>query len=193
VGRQREHQVGLNLGLLDTQFVTLGQAGEGTVPAYNPGDKFAGAPDMTATLWGQHDWTLDNGRTVSARIGYTWTDDYTTFAGGPLQRTQEAYGLLNAQLVYDPGSNWQLIVQGTNLTDEYYSPAFFYTVSQQMWDGSVGRPREVFVGLKLFVRLTASSVFSRRRPNWRGPVRTRSARFAMSNDSRRTRLRPGSS
>jgi iron complex outermembrane recepter protein len=142
-----DYQVGLNLGLLDTAFITLGQAGEGTVPAYNPGDKFAGAPDMTANLWGQYDWTLGNGRTVSARLDYTWTDDYTTFAGGPLQRTQEAYGLLNAQLVYDPGSNWQLIVQGTNLTDEYYSPAFFYTVSQQMWDGSVGRPRELFFGL----------------------------------------------
>jgi iron complex outermembrane recepter protein len=141
------YQIGVNLGFLDTQFIELGQAGEGTVPAYNPGDKFAGAPDMTANVWGQYDWSLENGSTVSARLDYTWTDDYTTFAGGPLQRTQVAYGLLNAQFVYDPGTNWEFIVQGTNLTDEYYSPAFFYTVSQQMWDGSVGRPREVFFGL----------------------------------------------
>jgi hypothetical protein len=33
------------------------------------------------------------------------------------------------------------------LSDEYYSPAFFYTVSQQLWQGSVGRPREVALGL----------------------------------------------
>lgn len=141
------YQLGFNLGLLDTAFLTLGQAGEGTVPAYNPGDKFAGAPDMTANLWTQYDWSLSNGRSLSARFDYTWTDDYTTFAGGPLQRTQEAFGLLNARMVYDHGSNWQLIVAGTNLTDEYYSPAFFYTVSQQMWDGSVGRPREMYLGL----------------------------------------------
>jgi outer membrane receptor protein involved in Fe transport len=140
-------QLGFNMGLLDTSFITLGQAGEGTVPAYNSGDKFAGAPDMTANLWGQYDWTLENGRSLSARLDYTWTDDYTTFAGGPLQRTQEAFGLLNARLVYDHGGDWQLVVAGTNLTDEYYSPAFFYTVSQQMWDGSVGRPREVYFGL----------------------------------------------
>jgi iron complex outermembrane recepter protein len=141
------YELGFNAGLLDTEFVELGQAGEGTVPAFDAGDKFPGAPDMTASLWGQYDWSLSDGRTLSARLDYTWTDDYTTFAGGPLQRTQEAFGLLNARLVYDTGTNWSLIVAGTNLTDEYYSPAFFYTVSQQIWDGSVGRPREVYFGL----------------------------------------------
>ena len=50
------------------------------------------------------------------------------------------------RLVYDAGTNWQFVVAGTNLTDEYYSPSFFYTVSQQLWQGSVGRPREVHVG-----------------------------------------------
>ena len=52
-----------------------------------------------------------------------------------------------------PASNWQLVLAGTNLTEEYYSPAFFYTVSQQMWDGSVGRPREVYFGLNFDVQL----------------------------------------
>jgi outer membrane receptor protein involved in Fe transport len=141
------YQLGFNMGLLDTEFIELGQAGEGTVPAFAPGDTFPGAPDMTANLWTQYDWQLGNGGSISARLDYTWTDDYTTFAGGPLQRTQEAFGLLNARLVYDTGSNWSVLLAGTNLTDEYYSPAFFYTVSQQLWDGSVGRPREVYFGL----------------------------------------------
>ena len=141
------YQLGFNTGLLDTEFIELGQAGEGTVPAFDAGDSFPGAPDMTANLWSQYDWRLSNGGSVSARFDYTWTDDYTTFAGGPLQRTQEAFGLLNARLVYDTGSNWSVLLAGTNLTDEYYSPAFFYTVSQQLWDGSVGRPREVYFGL----------------------------------------------
>ena len=140
-------QLGFNLGLLDTSFLELGQAGEGTVPAFDPGDKFPGAPDMTSNIWGQYDWQVGNGGSISARVDYTWTDDYTTFAGGPLQRTQEAFGLLNARLVYDTGANWSVVLAGTNLTDEYYSPAFFYTVSQQLWDGSVGRPREVYLGL----------------------------------------------
>jgi iron complex outermembrane recepter protein len=141
------YQFGLNLGLLDTEFKELGQAGLGTVPAYSEGDSFAGAPEMTANLWGQYDWTLPNGGSISARLDYTWTDDYTTFAGGPLQRTQSSFGLLNARVTYDTGGNWFLTVAGTNLTNEYYSPSFFYTVSQQLWQGSVGRPREAFVGL----------------------------------------------
>jgi outer membrane receptor protein involved in Fe transport len=140
-------QLGFNVGILDTNFITLGQAGEGTVPAYNPGDKFAGAPDMTANLWGQYDWSLPNGRSLSARFDYTWTDDYTTFAGGPLQRTQEAFGLLNARFVYDHGNEWQMVLAGTNLADESYRPAFVYTVSHHLRDGSVGRPREVYLGL----------------------------------------------
>src|SRR5688572_13865595 len=141
------YQLGFNTGLLDTEFQELGQAGLGTVPAFDEGDTFPGAPDMTANLWTQYDWQLSNDRSISARLDYTWTDDYTTFAGGPLQRTQEAFGLLNARLVYDTGANWSVALAGTNLTDEYYSPAFFYTVSQQLWDGSVGRPREVYFGL----------------------------------------------
>ena len=140
-------QMGANIGLLDTEFVDLGDAALGTVPAYSEGDKFAGAPDMTTNVWGQYDWPLANGGSITARLDYTWTDDYTTFAGGPLQRTQEAFGLVNARLIYDTGDDWSLVLAGTNLTEEYYSPAFFYTVSQQLWDGSVGRPREVYLGL----------------------------------------------
>jgi iron complex outermembrane receptor protein len=141
------YSLGFNLGLLDTEFVDLGDAALGTVPAYKEGDKFAGAPDMTAALWGEYSWNVGNGGNITARLDYTWTDDYTTFAGGPLQRTQESFGLLNARVTYDTGNDWFLTVAGANLTDEYYSPAFFYTVSQQLWSGSVGRPREVFLGL----------------------------------------------
>jgi iron complex outermembrane recepter protein len=141
------YRFGLNIGLLDTEFKKLGDAGLGTVPAYGEGDSFAGAPEMTANIWGQYDWTLRNGGALSGRLDYTWTDDYTTFAGGPLQRTQKSFGLLNARVEYDPGTNWSLVVAGTNLTNEYYSPAFFYTVSQQLWQGSVGRPREAYLGL----------------------------------------------
>jgi iron complex outermembrane receptor protein len=140
-------QLGANIGLLDSEFIDLGDAALGTVPAYAEGDKFAGAPDMTANIWGQYDWSLSNGASLTARLDYTWTDDYTTFAGGPLQRTQEAFGLVNARVTYDSGQNWSLVVAGTNLTEEYYSPAYFYTVSQQLWQGSVGRPREVYLGL----------------------------------------------
>lgn len=143
-------QLGANIGMLDSEFVELGDAALGTVPAYSEGDKFAGAPDMTANIWGQYDWTLANGANLSARLDYTWTDDYTTFAGGPLQRTQEAFGLVNARVTYDPGNDWSLVIAGTNLTEEYYSPAYFYTVSQQLWQGSVGRPREVYLGLNFY-------------------------------------------
>ena len=72
-------QLGANIGILDSEFVDLGDAALGTVPAYSEGDKFAGAPDMTVNVWGQYDWTLGNGAALTGRLDYTWTDDYTTF------------------------------------------------------------------------------------------------------------------
>ncbi len=143
-----DYQLGLPVGLPSaTAFLELGQAGEGTVPAYQPGDKFAGAPDMTANLWGQYDWTL---RTAAAQRRASTTPGRTTTRASQAAHCsarKRCSACQRARVTYDHGNNWQLVVAATNLTDEYYSPAFFYTVSQQMWDGSVGRPREVYFGL----------------------------------------------
>ena len=62
-------QLGANIGLLDTEFVELGDAALGTVPAYSEGDKFAGAPDRTTNLWGRYDWPVGgNGGSISLRL-----------------------------------------------------------------------------------------------------------------------------
>ena len=140
-------QLGFNTGLLDTKFIELGQAGEGTVPAYDEGDGFAGRARhdgqplgpirLAAREWAEHfgaprlhvDGRLHDvcGRTAAAHAG-------------SLRLAERS-----ARVRHRP--NWSVLLAGTNLTDEYYSPAFFYTVSQQLWDGSVGRPREVYFGL----------------------------------------------
>ena len=141
------YQLGFNVGLLDTQVRRARPSRRRHRAGVQRGRQVRGRPRHDGQSLGPIRLVVGERQQLSARLDYTWTDDYTTFAGGPLQRTQEAFGLLNARLIYDPGSNWQLVLAGTNLTEEYYSPTFFYTVSQQMWDGSVGRPREVFFGL----------------------------------------------
>lgn len=132
----------LNLGWLDTAYTELGQAGTGVVPAVNTGSQFAGAPEYTANLGASYEFGLAGGASITPRLDYTWTDEYTLQTGEVLQRKQEAFGLLNARIQYNSGSNWNVALTGSNLTDEYYFNSGFYTRAEQIHFMTVGRPRE---------------------------------------------------
>jgi len=132
----------LNVGWLDTSYTELGQAGTGVVPAVSTGSRFAGAPEYTANFSASYEFAMDGGSAITPRLDYTWTDEYTLQTGDVLQRNQEAYGLLNARIGYDSGSNWNVALTGSNLTDEYYFNSGFYTRAEQIHFMTVGRPRE---------------------------------------------------
>jgi iron complex outermembrane recepter protein len=129
-------------GYLDAVYKELGQAGQGVVPAVTKGSRFAGAPKYTANFAATYAIPLAGGASLTPRLDYTWTDSFTLQTGDVLQRVQEAYGLLNARLTYDTGSNWNVALTGSNLTDEYYFNSGFYTRSEQIHFMTVGRPRE---------------------------------------------------
>jgi hypothetical protein len=60
--------------------------------------------------------------------------------------------LFNARFVYTPPSDkYQLSVFGTNLTNEYSINSGFLHNIWQFDFGTVDRPREVGVGLKMFL------------------------------------------
>ena len=64
---------------------------------------------------------------------------------------QEAFGLLNARLIYRPPSDqWEVAVFGLNLTDEFYSSGGFAPGVLGMDYSEFGRPREAGVTLRLF-------------------------------------------
>jgi len=135
-------QFNANIGLLETEYKKLGQAALGVVPAVTTGSRFAGAPDMTASVSASYDYSMDGGASIVPRIDYTYTDDFTLQTGEILQRVQEAYGLLNARITYNSGSNWTASLSGTNLSDERYANSGFFTRSQQISFVTLGRPRE---------------------------------------------------
>ncbi|MBB6522143.1 TonB-dependent receptor [Pseudoteredinibacter isoporae] len=77
---------------------------------------FARAPEISYAIGLEADW----GETI-ARIDYGWKDDFRSVTPDANFIQQEAYGLLNANVRCRPeGSNWQLSIYGTNLTDEHY-------------------------------------------------------------------------
>lgn len=135
-------RVDFNLGFLNTEYKELGAAGIGAVPAVRTGSQFAGAPDMTANLGVSYDIPLAGGALLLPRLDYTYTDQYTLQTGEVLQRTQEAYGMLNARLTYNSGENWTVDLSATNLTNEYYFNSGFFTRAEQIHFMTVGRPRE---------------------------------------------------
>ncbi len=135
-------RVDFNLGLLNTEYQKLGLAGNGAVPAVSLGSQFAGAPEYTANLALSYDIPLDNGTMLLPRMDYTYTAEYTLQTGEILQRTQDAFGMLNARLTYDSGQNWTVDLSATNLTNEYYFNSGFFTRAEQIHFMTVGRPRE---------------------------------------------------
>ena len=49
-----------------------------------------------------------------------------------------------------PEGNWELALFGTNLTDERYSNSGFLPGILQIDDGTIGRPREYGLTMKVF-------------------------------------------
>lgn len=135
-------RIDFNFGWLDTEYKELGQAGEGVAPAISTGSRFAGAPEYTANISAQYEFAMEGGAVIVPRLDYTFTDDYTLQTGEVAQRVQEGFGLFNARLAYNSGSNWNVALSGTNLTKEYYFNSGFFTRAEQIHFMTVGRPRE---------------------------------------------------
>jgi iron complex outermembrane recepter protein len=153
-------RLNLNLGLLDTAYTELGNAGTagtvtnrvGVVASIAVGTPFQQAPEYTLNLGLQYRFERPGGASWTPRFDYTLTDDYMLVNDVPNQRLQEGFGLLNARLTYDSGDTWQIAFFGTNLTDEWYLNSGFYIPSEQLHTGTIGRPREVGASFTFFVR-----------------------------------------
>jgi iron complex outermembrane receptor protein len=135
-------RVNLNVGFLDTKYKDLGQGGVGLSPAVAAGSEFAQAPKFTTNLGLQYSVPFEGGAGLTPRVDYTYTDDFTLTPNEQNQRIQKGFGLLNARVTYDSGSNWSVSALGTNLTNEYYLNSGFYTRAEQVYFTTTGRPRE---------------------------------------------------
>ncbi len=135
-------RVNLNVGYLNTKYKDLGPGGTGLAPAVKAGTPFAQAPEFTANLGVQYAVPFEGGAALTPRVDYTYTDDYTLTPNEENSRVQKGFGLLNARVTYDSGSNWSLSLLGTNLTDEFYLNSGFFTRAEQVYFTTTGRPRE---------------------------------------------------
>lgn len=145
------------LGLLDANYVSIGDPDPTGVNGIQPGSPFAYAPETSASLSVQYDQPLANGGNLLFVGNYGWMDEYVRDPAN--QRTpkdangntifEPDYGILNARVRYSPpGAEWNLELWGRNLTDEFYVNGGFDTRTVWGYDFTViGVSREVGISL----------------------------------------------
>ena len=132
-----------NFAYLDAkydEFIYLGQ---------NIADEqeFTNAPEFSGAFNVEYRTDLANGGDLSARLGYSYQDDVVATTEivrtGALPITQEAYGLLNAGVIWNTGGAWSFSLQGTNLADkEYRTTGYNLNAALGVVTGFYGPPRQ---------------------------------------------------
>ena len=141
-------RVDASVAFLDTAYTNPGDATQ--IQLNTP---FAYAPEHSYSVGVQHTASLRSSGRLISRLDYGWMDDYERSREIRFQATQEAFGLLNARVAYEPpAQNWRLSVFGTNLTDEKYLNSGMVSGAFSVDAATVGRPREVGVSVQLFLQ-----------------------------------------
>jgi iron complex outermembrane receptor protein len=143
-----------NIGILDTEYT------DSTSAVVTANTEFSRAPDETYNFGFQYDQALSNGGMLVYRgdanyTGAYWRSDTPTLRqnayGVPRDYEAGDYWLLNGRLAYTPpDGRYELALYGTNLTDEYHINSGFLHNIWQFDFGTVDRPREVGLTLRMF-------------------------------------------
>ena len=108
-------------------------------------------PESKASLGLQYDFTVGGGGTLTPRIDVGYTDEVFSNAVNAQTNHIDAYTLVNARLTWRSMSEtWQVALEGTNLTDEYYYVTLFdhSNAAAGYIHGQPSRPREVAMSVR---------------------------------------------
>lgn len=101
-------------------------------------------PENKASVGLSYVFTLANGGTVTPRIDVGYTDQVYANAVNAPTNLIDAYTLVNTRLMWrSANEDWQVALEGTNLTDEYYYVTLFDLSGAAGYiHGQPSRPRE---------------------------------------------------
>jgi iron complex outermembrane receptor protein len=146
-----------DLGTLHTYYTDIlpGATNEITKDSH-----FGQAPRLQYSIGAQYSTDIYKGYQVSARVDDNFTSGYdrsyvpgdqsTTYTGDSWE--QHGFALLAARLTLrSPDGKWELSAFGTNLLNKIYLTGGFFSPLLQIDDGTIGRPREFGLKLKLYV------------------------------------------
>ncbi len=120
--------------------------------------EFTNAPELSGAINVEYRTDLGAAGSLSARVGYSWQDDVvatTEVVFDPVLRTstqpitQEAYGLVNAGVIWKANDAWTVSLQGTNLADEEYrTTGYNLNAALGVLTGFYGPPRQYTLSVR---------------------------------------------
>ena len=108
-------------------------------------------PESKASVGLQYDFSVGMGGTLTPRIDVAYTDDVFSNAVNAPTNHIDGYSLVNARLTWrSMTNNWQVALEGTNLTDEYYYVTLFdlSNAAAGYIHGQPSRPREFAMSVR---------------------------------------------
>ncbi|UXI69453.1 TonB-dependent receptor [Tahibacter amnicola] len=106
--------------------------------------RFTNAPAFQGGL--NVEYTTDLGAgALTARVGYRHQTKVVPTTDLSTAIAQDEYGLLDAAIVWDTGTAWNLALRGTNLTDRSYRTTGYNIPALGILTGFYGPPRQVSV------------------------------------------------
>jgi iron complex outermembrane recepter protein len=137
--------IDMSYGYLNFEYQTIDPGATavtlGMTTPYTPENKLA--------FGAQYEFSAGTG-TLTPRIDVSFQDDIFANAVNSPMNLIESYTLLNARLTWRSGDDdWQLALEATNLTDEYYYVTLFdLWTSTGYIHGQPSRPREAAITFK---------------------------------------------
>lgn len=162
----------LALGLLDAEFDTIDETvptgavdgnGDPVLTVINRANEntvngityvawgMQNAPDMTGQIAATYDLDIGSTGSLQFNIAYSYRDDVRMFEAVESVIDQEAYGLVDASVVWkSPEESWTAILSGKNLADKEYRTGgynFPGTAGEDAILGYYGDPRTITLTL----------------------------------------------
>jgi len=146
-----------DLGTLHTHYTEIAA---GAASEIHLDSKFGQAPRLQYSLGAQYTTEVYKGYQIAARVDDNFTSGYNrSYVPGDQSTTythdsweQHGFALLAGRLtLISPDGKWQLAAFGTNLLNKIYLTGGFFSPLLQIDDGTIGRPREFGLNLKVSV------------------------------------------
>ena len=128
-------QISGGIGVLDGEYDALDPA----VDTFTLDSKLPNLPELQANFSGSYRFSLGSGELI-ARLDVSYNDEF--FGVAQNNALTPSYTLTNGSIVYTPTEgNWEVAIQGTNLTDEFYTEYAFVALESSVQSMYLSPPR----------------------------------------------------